>query len=63
MKETKMRAYSLIELFTLTRTELFALHARIAAELPMLSDPDRETALENLRKLRRVLAHPRCAFS
>ncbi len=53
-----MRAYSLSELFNLTRAEVFALHAKIAAELPALSDPDRETALENLRKLRRVLARP-----
>jgi hypothetical protein len=54
-----MRAYSLSELFTLTRADLFALHSKIAAVLPSLPDADRETALENLRKLRRVLARAR----
>ncbi len=56
-----MRAYSLSELFNLTRRELFALHARIAAELPALSEGDYTIALENLRCIRRVLGHPRCA--
>ncbi len=56
-----MRAYSLNELFCLTRSELFALHARIAAELPTLCEADREIALDNLRKLRRALGHPRNA--
>ncbi|MGD0192883.1 MAG: hypothetical protein ABSD74_19270 [Rhizomicrobium sp.] len=51
-----MRAYSFSELFNLTRNELFALHARIVAELPTLNDAERELALENLRKIRRVLA-------
>ena len=55
----KMRAYSLSELFPLTRAELFALHARIAAELPALSDSERETTLQNLRRVRRVLARAR----
>jgi len=54
-----MRAYSLNELFCLTRAELFALHARIVAELPVLSETDRHVALGNLRKLRRVLARAR----
>jgi hypothetical protein len=58
-KETKMRAYSLNELFYLTRGELFALHARIVAELPALCESDREAALDNLRKLRRALAQVR----
>jgi len=58
-----MRAYSLIELFNLTRAELFALHAQISAELPQLSESDTEVALENLRKIRRVLAQFRCAPS
>jgi len=56
-----MRAYSLIELFTLTRAELFALHSRIVAELSSLPDADRSTALENLRKIRRALTCPRIA--
>ncbi|HEY2068127.1 MAG TPA: hypothetical protein VGG48_01120 [Rhizomicrobium sp.] len=51
-----MRDYSLSELFNFTRAELFALHARIAAELPALSETGRAKALENLRRLRRVLA-------
>ena len=58
-KETTVRAYSLNELFRLTRTELLALHAKIATELPAHSDTDRITALESLRKIRFVLVHPR----
>jgi hypothetical protein len=58
-----MRAYSLIELFNLTRAELFSLHAKIATELPGLSESDTEIALENLRNIRRVLAVVRCAPS
>ena len=53
-----MRAYSLSELFDLTRRELFALHARIVSELPTLSEADHKIALETLRRIRRVLAHP-----
>jgi hypothetical protein len=56
-----MRAYSLSELFNLTRVELFALHARIVAELPALSEGDYAIALENLRRIRRVLSRFRCA--
>jgi len=56
-----MRAYSLSELFCLTRNELFALHARIVAELPMLSSADHAAAIETLRRLRRVLASARMA--
>ena len=62
-KENKMRAYSLSELFNLTRRELFDLHARIAAALPTLPEPEYEVALENLRRIRRVLTHPRFAPS
>ena len=58
--ETRMRAYSIYELFRLTRAELFALYARIVTELPTLSPAHRETALENLRKIRRVLAPHVC---
>ncbi len=54
-----MRAYSLSELFNLTRSELFWLHAQIAAELLTLGDTERATALEHLRKLRRVLTRTR----
>jgi hypothetical protein len=62
-KETNMRAYSLNELFRLTRTELLTLHAKIATELPALSDTDRLIAEDNLRKLRFVLARSRPAPS
>ena len=56
-KETNMRAYSLKELFRLTRTELLALHAKIVTELASLPETctDREIALSNLRNIRRVL--------
>jgi hypothetical protein len=56
-----MRVYTLTELFCLTRAELFTLHTRIAGELPMLNETEREIALNNLRKLQRVLACPRNA--
>jgi hypothetical protein len=58
-----MRAYSLMELFNLTRAELFSLQAKMVAELPELSEGDAEVALENLRNIRRVLAQPRWAPS
>ena len=58
-----MRAYSLGELFNLTRRELFALHARIVAELPALSEDDYLICLETLRRIRRVLGHPHYAPS
>jgi hypothetical protein len=60
-KEIKMRAYSLNELFRLTRSQLFYLHARIVAELATLPDTDRAVALETLRNIRRTLALPRNA--
>lgn len=56
-----MRAYSLSELFNLTRNELFTLHARIVVELPKLDKDDYAVAIENLRRIRRVLGHPRLA--
>ena len=37
-KEKKMRAYSMSELFGLTRCELLALHQRITSELMLLPD-------------------------
>ncbi len=58
-----MRVYSLAELFCMTRSELFALHARIVAELSALPESDRAMALGNLRQIRRVLAHPKFAPS
>ena len=56
-----MLAYSLTELFKLTRAELFALHAQIVAELASLPDADRCVAFESLRAEHRVLSHPRYA--
>jgi hypothetical protein len=55
-----MRAYTLNELMSLTRAELFALHQRIANALGQLPEgsPERLTALANLRLIRRVLAWP-----
>lgn len=55
-----MRAYTLTELMSLTRAELFALHRRIVDVLAQLPDgsPERLTALANLRDIRRVLARP-----
>ncbi len=58
-----MRAYSLTELFNLTRHELFDLHARIAAGLPSLTEDERPIAFENLRRIRCALARPRLAPS
>jgi hypothetical protein len=57
-----MRAYSLNELFRLTRNELFELHAEIVRELDDMPEDSAElaTAFENLRLIRRALAHPRC---
>jgi hypothetical protein len=53
-----MRAYSTNELFCLTRNELFALHARIAADLPGLPEftPDYDVALANMRLVRLALS-------
>jgi len=56
-----MRAYSLNELFNLTRGELFALHTRIVIELSELSGNDYAVAVENIRRIRCVLTHPRYA--
>ena len=61
LKEIKMREYSLMELFYLTRNELFALHADVVAE--MAREPVRSAeyriGLKNLRSIRRVLAQIR----
>jgi hypothetical protein len=62
-KETKMRTYSLTELFYLTRSGLFALHAKITAELAVLPEDaeGRPVALDTLRLIRRALARHRPA--
>lgn len=54
-----MRAYSLTELFCMTRAELFALHTSIVAELATLPESDRTVALDILRQIRRALAQSR----
>lgn len=61
--ETKMKIYTLAELFSMTRQQLFALHDGIVAEINALpeADPARIAGLANLRLIRRVLAHPRLA--
>ena len=55
-----MRAYSLNELFRLTRNELFDLHAEIVRELDDIPEDSAElvVAFENLHLIRRALAHP-----
>ena len=53
-----MRAYSLNELFRLTRNELLALHTEVAAE--MAREPEKSlqrlTGLDNLRSIRHALS-------
>jgi hypothetical protein len=60
-----MRAYSLNELFRLTRNELFDLHAEIVRELDDIPEDSAElvVAFENLRLIRRALTHPHFAPS
>lgn len=62
-KKIKIRAYSLNDLFRLTRAELFAFHAEILAELAWQPEAaaNRHVALGNLRLIRLVLAQPRYA--
>lgn len=53
-----MRNYTLTELFTLSRNELFALHAQIFAALTAPNrEADNDIARGNLRRIRRVLAN------
>ncbi len=53
-----MRAYTLTELMSLTRAELFTLHRKITDALALLPEDssERGTALATLRDIRRVLA-------
>jgi hypothetical protein len=55
-----MRVWTLIELFRLTRAELFGLYRDIVNALAAMpdSDPERPIALANLQNIRRVLARP-----
>ena len=56
-----MRVWTLIELYRLTRAELFALHRDIANAFVAMpdGDPERPIALANLRNIRAVLARPK----
>ncbi len=58
-----MRVWTLIELFRLTRAELFGLYRDIAIALAAMpdSDPQRPVALANLQNIRTVLARPQLA--
>jgi hypothetical protein len=58
-----MRAYTLNELMSLTRTELFALYRRIVSALALLpqGSAERLIALANLRHIRRMLSRPNAA--
>lgn len=53
-----MRAWTLIELFRLTRAELFGLYQEIVNAIAAMpdSDPARPIALANLQNIRRALA-------
>ena len=53
-----MRAWTLFELFRLTRAELFGLYHEIVNALAAMpdSDPQRPIALANLQNIRRALA-------
>ena len=55
-----MRVWTLIELFRLTRAELFGLYQEIVNGLAAMpdSDPERPIALANLQNIRRALARP-----
>ena len=55
-----MRVWTLIELFRLTRAELFGLYRDIVNALAAMPDrdPERPIALANLQNIRRVLARP-----
>lgn len=55
-----MRVWTLIELFRLTRAELFGLYRDIVNALAAMpdNDPERPIALANLQNIRKVLARP-----
>ncbi len=56
-----MRVYTLTELFSMTRAQIFALHDGTVAEMNAMPEgsTDRDNALENIRNIRKVLS--RCA--
>ena len=55
-----MRVWTLIELFRLTRAELFGLYRDIVNAVAAMpdGDPERPVALANLQNIRRALARP-----
>ena len=55
-----MRVWTLIELYRLTRAELFGLHRDIVNALAAMpdGDPERPIALANLQNIRRALTRP-----
>ena len=61
--EEIMKAWTLNDLFRLTRAELFSLHREIVAELANAPEgsPERDIALANLRLIARALALPNIA--
>ena len=58
-----MRVCTLIELFRLTRAELFGLYRDIVNALAAMpdGDPERPIALANLQNIRNALARPNLA--
>jgi hypothetical protein len=58
-----MRVWTLIELFRLTRAELFGLYGEIVSALAAMPEnaPERPIAIANLQNIRRVLARPHFA--
>ena len=58
-----MRVWTLIELFRLTRAELFGLYRDIVSALATMpdSDPERHIALATLQNIRRAMARPHLA--
>jgi hypothetical protein len=58
-----MRVCTLIELFRLTRAELFGLYRDIVNALAAMpdSDPQRPITLANLQNIRRALVRPHLA--
>ena len=58
-----MRVWTLIELFRLTRAELFGLYQEIVNAFAAMPDsaPERPIALANLQNIRRALARPHLA--
>jgi hypothetical protein len=61
--EEIMKVWTLNELFRYTRTELFALHREIVAELANMPEgsPERDISLANLRLIARALTLPNIA--